>query len=653
MAKRVYRTICPRDCYDTCILLVEVSEGVVTSIRGDPLHPVTRGATCPRAVGDPLRLTRGRILYPYLRVGGKPDGRLVRITWDQALDIAASRLSEVLREHGPEAVLHISYAGNMGLITWYYTRRLWNALGATSTDYSLCSSTGHEAIGLHYGLSYGVLPEEIEDMEMIVFWGINAAVSAIHLWLLALNARRRRGSLLATIDPRVTETARASDIHLRPRPGTDVALAYGVARHLIANNLVDREFIERYTYGFEKFAEEAAKWSLERVERVTGVSKKLIEAFAEEYAKRKPSVVFIGMGLTRTPNGPDIARVVSLLPALVGQHRGFYYTNSRGWLLDLALITGETYGAKPSRVVSMAELGELLDKGEFHYVYIYGINAVESLPASHLVARGLARRDVFVVVHDTHWNTTTRYADLVLPAPTYLEKTDLPLTYGHATIVLGKKVVEPLGESRPEYEVVWELAKRLGIEEDWLYDDPLKVLARAVEDALQEGTIKDLLEGRLVRLRQRPRNEYQTPTGRIEFYSTRAEKLGLNPLPQHRDIVLGPDDYILLTGAHPRYTNSQFREVYGLHPPVVYVNPVDAKRSGIMDGGKVLVYNSYGEVCLRAVVTSSVPEKTLWTTRHVIGLNGKPINTLMPPVRHRVGGTPVLNAVKVKIKPID
>lgn len=496
MADSVYRVVCPRDCYDTCVLLVEVENGVVVRVRGDPSHPVTRGVACPRAAGDPLRLVRGRIRYPYLRVGGKPDGRLVRVSWSEALDIAAAKLREVLREYGPSSVLHIDYAGNMGIVTWYYTRRFWNAIGAASTDYSLCSNTGHEAIGLHYGLSYGVLPEEFEKMEMIVFWGVNAAVSAVHMWLLALRARRERGSLLATVDPRVTETARASDIHLRPRPGTDVALAYGIARHLIVNDLVDKEFIERYTYGFERFAEEAIKWTPERVERVTGVPRRLMERFAEEYAARKPSVVFIGMGLARTPNGPDIIRAVSLLPALVGQHRGFYYSNSRGWLVNLALVTGEAYGAKPARIVSMAELGELLARGKFHYVYIYGVNAVESLPASHLVAKGLARSDVFVVVHDTHWNTTTRYADLILPAPTYLEKTDLPLSYSHATLTLSKMVVEPLGESKAEYEVIWELAKRLGVKDEWLYEDPLDTITKALEDALRGGEHKRPARGK-------------------------------------------------------------------------------------------------------------------------------------------------------------
>ncbi len=636
---RVITVACPRDCYDTCF--IDVDPDTLTP-RASSLNPITRGFLCPRGRGDKARVfSRERILYPHVKPGGK-NSSFKRVAWDEALDLVADRLEQTIEEYGPGSVLHIEYAGNMGLLTWYYPQRLWNRIGAARTDYSICSKSGHEAISLHYGLSYGRQPEDIAKSRLLVFWGFNAAVSAVHLWQLALEARSR-GARIVTVDPRRSETAKRSDLWVQPRPGTDVALAYGVAREIIESGFVDLEFVSKYTLGFEAFREEALKWTPERVEQVTGVPSATVKSLAEAYGSLKPSITLIGFGVQRSRNGAEAVRIVSLLPALVGIHRGFYYSNSRGFYVRVDRLTLEDK-YKPSRVVSQVALADLVERGEFKFIFVYNSNPVLTLPRADKLVKGFTRQDTFLVVHDTHWTETAKLADVVLPAPTFYEKEDVVIPYSHGYVIYSRRVIQPLGESRDEVWLTCRLAEKLGIKD--VCTDPIEALREALDGAL-EGSFEDLLEGKVLRLKYRPIEEYQTPSGKIEFYSTVAAKRGINPLPVHREPDKG---FTLLTTAHPLYTNTQFRDVYGEIPPVVYVNPEDAESMGLAEGDAVEVYNENGSVELRVHVTGDVPRGVLWSPKELVGLNGAPQNVLMSTETQAIGGSPVFNSTIVSLR---
>ncbi len=644
------KTVCPRDCYDTCFITAFINDlGRITSIKGDPENPVTQGFTCARGAKDHVRVYKNRVLYPFIRAGRKPGRRFRRASWGEALDIVVSRLREVIEKYGPEAILHLEYAGNMGLLTWYFPQRLWNAIGASKTDYSICSKSGHEAISLHYGLSYGVLPEELLEMKLIVYWGFNAAVSSPHLWALSIKARRS-GAVIAVVDSRRSESARRANIWLNPRPGSDVALAYGIARYLIEHDYIDTKFIEEWTYGYDLFKEEVMKWTPSRVEDVTGVKWSLIEELGDAYGRLKPSATMIGFGFQKSIQGAEGVRAVSLIPALLGLHRGFYYSNSRGWLVDIPYLNGEKLSKVKPRVVSQVSLGRYIERGEFKFIYIYNMNPILTLPDQRALRKGLARGDVFVVVHETHWTETADYADIVLPAPTYLEKDDIVLPYSHPYVRVMRKVIEPLGESRDEIWVMKKLAERLDLNAEWVLEDPWNALARALHGALENGSFDELLQGKVLRLRQRRRDSYQTPTGKIEFYSTIAEKIGFNPLPVQRPLKLGDKDFILLNSATPKYTHTQFQEVYGPIPPLVVINPEDARSLGIVDGDEVELYNEYGRVRVRAHISNDVPRGVLWSPRQLAGLGGEAQNSLVPPTTQEIGGGPIFNSIIVRVQ---
>ncbi|MEM3730377.1 MAG: molybdopterin-dependent oxidoreductase [Candidatus Bathyarchaeia archaeon] len=645
-------TVCPRDCYDTCFMKVYLNNKKGPfRIVGCKGNPITQGFLCPRGVMDIKRAySPMRVLYPHKRVGNKPNGKFERISWDEALDIIVGKLKNTLEKFGPSSVLHLDYSGNMGLLTLHLPQRLFYYLGFSQTDLSICSKSGHEALTLHYGLSYGINPEELPKMKLIVYWGFNAAVSAPHLYALSLKARKCDGKIVV-IDPRKSETAKSADFWLQPKPGSDVALAYGVMKHLIQNNLVDFDFIEKHTFGFEKLKEKTAEISSKSIEQATGLKWNAIEKLAEFYANLKPNATMIGLGIQKSLLGAEAVRAVSLIPALIGLHRGFFYTNSRGWNVDLQYLKGENLMEKCVRVVSQVALGKHLEKGEFKFVYIYNMNPAETLPNQRTVRKGLMRNDVFVVVHDTHWTETARHADVVLPAATFLEKDDIVVSYSHNYVRKSNKVIEPLGESKSELWVAMEIAKRLNIKEKWLYDDAWETVEKAFGDSFENGSFQDLMNGKTLRLKAKPKDEYQTPTGKIELYSTVAEKLGFSALPMlpQQCQTPGQGGFILLNTAVAKYTHTQFQDVYGPLPPIVLLNPKDAKQHSIKDGDPIKLFNKLGSVGLRARISNAVPAGVLWTPRECNDLDNKPLNMIVPDTTQTIGGGPIFNTTIVKI----
>lgn len=639
--------MCARDCPDACFLDVEVRDDVVVSVRASKENPVTAGITCPRALGDPQRLySMDRVLNPYVRET-REGQRFKLSTWDDALDLAARRLRETLDTGGPESVLLLDYYGNTGLLSSRFSRRLWTALGATRTDGAVCSASGHAALGLHYGLSYGVEPEALLDRKIIVFWGFNAKNSSPHTWALALRARRENDAAIVVVDPRRSESTSMADLWLYPAPGSDVALCYGLARHLIAGGHVDEGFVAEHCAGYEAYAEEALRWTPDRVEAVTGVSRKGVESLVDALVEYGSPVFMLGIGLNKGLQGAESVRAVSLIPALLGESRGFYYTNSRGRYLS-GDLEGKTLTCTAPRVVSQISVGERLEAGEYRFVYVQGMNPVLTLPDSGSVMAGLTRDDVFLVVHDTHLTETCRLADVVLPAATYLEKDDIVLSDSHPYVRKACKAVEPWGMSRGEVWVMRKLASRVGVKESWVYDDPWAEASRVLEEAFTGGGYRDLMNGSTVRLRMRPLDEYQTPSGRIEFFST-AAGAGVSPLPAQMDTSRAPDEYVLISSSLPKYTHTQFRDVYGEIPLRVWVNPVDAERHGVDDGSEVTLFNENGRLRLTAFVTENVPRGVLWAPRQLVDGEGNLQNSLTPGVPQLIGGGPGFNSTKVRI----
>jgi anaerobic selenocysteine-containing dehydrogenase len=607
---------------------------------GDKPHPITQGVLCPRGYKDIERVTStDRVLYPHKR----NDQGYKKISWDDALSLISTAITTTIDTYGPESCLQLNCIGNQGLFSSYIPQRLFYALGFTQTDDSICSKSGHDGLSLHYGLSYGIDPDTLPDMDAIVYWGFNAAVSAPHLYRLSKKSQKKGGTILV-IDPRKSETAQSADTWIQVAPGSDVVLVYGVLKYIIENELYNEKFIKEYTLGFEHLKEKINDITIDEIETVTGVSWDTICELAETYTHK--TVTMIGIGMQKSINGSEAVRAISLIPAVVGMHRGFFYSNCYGWYIDIPFITGKSVTTKNFNTVSQVALGRLLKKGRFKCVYIHNMNPVETLPNHKAVKSGLLRNDVFVVVHDTHWTKTTQCADVVLPAPTYFEKEDIVVPYSHKYIKKSNAIIPPVEKSKSEIWVMNNLAHNLNCPE-WVTENCWDIIRTAFENSFEKGSFSDLKEGKLITLKMRPENEYQTPSKKIEIYSTRAEK-GVTPLPyQHSTDTNG---FFMLNSALKKYTHTQFQDVFGVIPPLVFINVKDALKIGINDSDIVEVYNELGSIHLKAVISVSVPPGVVWVPRQGKDIRGVPQNCIVPDITQNIGGGPVFNSTLVKIK---
>nr|WP_287069275.1 molybdopterin-dependent oxidoreductase [Pyrobaculum sp.] len=614
---------CTRDCYDTCIFRAEKREG---RIRLVPIGEFpTLGFTCARGVADVKRLNSPRrVKTPLLR----GERQVVEVSWERALGELAARIKEA----EPEEIIHIDYDGNQGLLTWYYPQRLFNAIRSASTDYSICSAEGSEAIKLHWGRSYGAMPEELEKRPA-AFWALDASTSFIHGWALAKRGRNPT----AAVDVIWTNTMRHVDLPVLVRPGTDVVLALGVAREIIEMGAYDREFVERHTHGFEQFVKHVQKFTPQYVEEEAGVPRDVFYKLVDFYLK-KP-VTIIGFAIGRTENGGDAARAISLIHALLGDPAGFYYSNSGAWGIDFAYIRG-LHAAKPSKVVPMGLVGGSIS--QFKVAYVWNANPVATLPQGDRIAKAAERGDITLAVHTPLMDETAEAAHIVLPAPLYLEKEDVVYSYWHNYLIYNTAVADPPGFARRETWVVRELAKLIGVgDHPLMREDPWD----AVNIALKGTgiTLEELRRRGAVRLPAPDYYKYPTATGKVEFYSVTAVKKGLPPLPEYKPPRR--DAYVLTFPPNPLYTNSQFRDIYGEPEPAVYLNPSD------FVSDCVVLYNENGEAVLKAKPSPHVPRGVIVYTGIGKDLRGVPINTLARGEPGPYGGTPRLYTTYVNIRP--
>ncbi|MCX8088282.1 MAG: molybdopterin-dependent oxidoreductase, partial [Meiothermus ruber] len=320
MTVRKARVTCPLDCPDACSLIASIDEesNTLLKIEGDPRHPITQGFACVKTYRYPERNHHPlRPLYPLRRVGKKGEGRFERVSWETALDEIAGRLREVIGAHGPEAVLPYHYAGTMGLMQYEHPLTFFRALGASELQTTICATAGREAWVRSYGDRYGVDPEDAPQARFILLWGINSLHTNTHLTPL-LKKARQNGARIVHIDPYENLTSRFADEHIKIRPGSDAALAYGMARAIVKAGLHDRAYIARMTTGFEAFMQVAEEWTPQRVEAITGVAAETVERLALEFARARASLIRTSYGLTRHPGGASALRAVILLPAITG-----------------------------------------------------------------------------------------------------------------------------------------------------------------------------------------------------------------------------------------------------------------------------------------------------------------------------------------------
>ncbi|HEY6353492.1 MAG TPA: molybdopterin-dependent oxidoreductase, partial [Burkholderiaceae bacterium] len=489
--QRTVRGACPHDCPDTCALRVTVEGGRVVRVQGDPDHPPTHGALCNKVSRYAERThSPDRVLHPRKRVGPKGSGRFQRIGWDEALDTIASRL-HAIAQRDPQAIVPYSYAGTMGLVQGEgMAARVFNKLGASLLDRTICSSAGGEALAATYGGKIGMHLEHYAESKLIVIWGSNSITSNLHFWTFAQQAKRS-GARLWCIDPRRSETAEKCHRHLALLPGTDGALALALMHELITHCWLDEDYIARHVEGFDALRERALAWPPERAAAECGLQADDIRELAREYGTTQPAAIRLNYGMQRAAGGGNAVRLIALLPCLTGawRHRaGGLLLSASGWFKsvrgDVALQKPELRAGRKPRTINMTTIGDdLLREAspafgpKIEALVVYNSNPVAVAPHSSRVVQGFAREDLFTVVLEHFMTDTADHADIVLPATTQLEHLDVHISYGHTYAMFNEPAIAPLGEAKPNSQIFRELAHRMGFSEPCFADDDV-TLAR-------------------------------------------------------------------------------------------------------------------------------------------------------------------------------
>jgi anaerobic selenocysteine-containing dehydrogenase len=684
---RVVRGACPHDCPDTCSMLTTVVEGRVESVRGDPDHPVTRGFLCAKVNRYPERTeSPHRVLHPLIRTGPKASGEFREASWNEALDLIARRLGEAVAAHGPQSVLPYSYSGTLGLVqSASLDRRFFHALGASLLDRTICSEAGFEGYRYTIGASIGTDPEEVHAARLIILWGTNTLTSNPHLWPQVRRAREA-GARIVGIDPYRTRTMTQVDEHLAIRPGTDAALALAMMHVIIAEGLVDREYVETATTGFEALAERVRDFDPERAARITGLEAGRIAVLAREYAAARPAFIRINYGLQRHAGGGMAVRTIACLPALCGHWRsaagGILLSTSGFWksgkyALNLRAVQRPDLIPAGTRTINMNRLGQALAGGyagesvrgrelasgpPVSALIVYGSNPAAVAPDQGAVQRGLAREDLFTVVHEIFMTDTARLADVVLPATTQPEQWDLHTAYGQYWLTLNQPAIPTRGGAVSNSELFRRLGRALGLDPALFAPSDCDLIKTLLDTpALREAgvTFERLLEGP-VRVAPRPyapfaAGTFPTPSGKCELYSERMAANGLDPVPGYTPMRESPDTAPELARRFPlnlisppahHHLNTSFGGLDSIRraagDPTLHLHPADAGPRNLSAGAWARVFNDRGEFLARCVVTDAarpgvVLAPGLWWTQHSPG-SGNVNQTTSPAVTDMGGG---------------
>lgn len=631
-AHRTVHAVCPHDCPDTCAMLVTVDEsGRAVRMAGDPDHPTTHGFLCTK-VAKYLERTYhdGRLLYPQIRDGRKGEGKFRRATWDEALDLIASRLNEIRKEN-PQSILPYSYAGTMGLLQGEgMDRRFFHRIGASLLDRTICATAGAEALNLTYGTRMGTDPETVGAAKLILLWGTNTLTSNTHLWPFIRQAKAN-GAKVICIDPLRTRTAVASDEHIAIRPGTDAALALAMMHVIFRDGLEDRGYLEAMTLGWEKLRRRALdEYSPERVAPICRIPVATIEDLAHRYATTRPTFIRLNYGLQRHAGGGSAVRAISLLPAVTGAWDdvggGALLSTSGTFPIDSDALQRKDLIPPGTRTINMIALGRALndvDDPPVKALVVYNSNPGAVAPDREHVLKGLARKDLFTVVLEHFQTDTADWADVLLPATTQLEHEDVHKAYGHLYLMYNARAIEPLGESLPNTEIFRRIAARMGLDHPELQATDDEMMRTVLGNA---ASLDELRERSWIRLNlPSPHMPWRrgapvpTPSGKIEIESASVAALGLDPLPlyippyesEERDPELARRFPLALISppAHT-FLNSSFVNVASLRraagKPTLEIHADDAAKRGIAEGQRVAIYNDRGTFTAEAVVTDRV-----------------------------------------------
>lgn len=624
MTRREINAVCPYDCPDACGLVVTTEDGKVTKVVGNPKHAFTRGMLCPKmahyeeTVHSPERLTT-----PLKRVGPKGAGEFTPISWDEAVATIAERFKASIEEYGGQSIMPYSYAGTMGLIHKAAGFPLFARLGAVRHNRGICSPAKTYGWQMIMGNTFGTRPQELSHSDCVILWSLNALATDIHI-MHDVKAAKARGAKVWVIDIYRSITCDQADEVILTKPGTDGALALGILYILERDHLVNRDFIANHVIGYDKLVGEILPdFTPEHVAAITGVPVAQLEALANAYGTAKAPFIRLGSGLSRYGNGAMTVRTIACLPAVVGAYEhlggGMLSDAKGGYYINDNLMSWNVHAGKVVPTVPMVKLGDILNQTEspIRCLYIYSSNPAITAPDQNQVRRGLLRDDLFTVVHERFLTDTANYADIVLPATSSVEADDIYNSYGHYTSAIGYKAIEPIGESKSNWDTICLIAKAMGITDPFFDKTALDLIHDILAAAthVSEADKAKLLSGEPVEMPvpEDYKLRFKTKSGKIEMYNPQeTPALPMYMAPHNATIAKGA--FHLINAPDIRILDSSFCErVFDQQKPLMsaWLHPEDGKALGFVEGERIELYNEQGTLQLPVFFDERVRPKTV------------------------------------------
>ena len=666
------KVICPLDCPDSCGMVATVVNGRITGLSGDKDHPYTNGFICRKMRSYPERVYgKERILFPQVREGRKGNGNFRRISWDDAFDILANRLTEIEQKYGGESILPYSYAGNMGAVNRFAGYPFFHRLGTSRLDQTICAAASGAAWETQCKGIPGSPPEKALDADLIVCWGINCKVTNVHFWHYAVRAKKR-GCRILVIDPYRNMTAKSADIYQAVKPGGDVALALGILKALIEGHSVAEEHINEETAGFDQLSGYLKNTAWQEFVSQSGVEKERMEELSELFCHTPRTFLRLGTGLSRNSRGGMAVRAITSLAAALGLYgagagRGILDFTG-GFRGDNDKLAYPSLAAETTRKVNMIQLGHALTvlappvKG----LFVYNSNPLSVCPDGAMVRRGMMREDLFTVVHEQVMTPTACYADLLLPATTFLENRDIYTSYGHFYMGVVEPAVSPVAETMSNFDLFQNLAERMGFEDapfKQSCDERIVDYLSDMEGIPSDVSIPEVMEGGYI-LSSRAN---QTGSLLADHQSKFQFSSGFSPQePGIPCLIAGGefDDvdmqsrfpFLLITPPHMDLLNSTFGERYPDKPGELLIHPQDAAASNIDDGESLILENYRGWTTRVARLTEDtqrgllVAEGVFWQSSSP---EGNAINDLTSQNLADMGGGATFHESRVRLKKIS
>lgn len=636
-------SVCPLDCPDTCSLMVSIDDGKITKVRGSKVNPFTQGSVCNKVAKYYPEFVHGkhRLSQPLLRTGPRGAGEYRAISWDEALDRVHEGVSDVIKRHGPQAVLPLNYAGPHGkLAGGSMDQRFFSRLGASDLNRSpLCGGVRSLAYKSMFGSAQGMSPEQVRCSDLILIWGTNITVSNLHL-MREINVARKRGATLVVIDPRETQVAKQADLFLQVKPGSDVALALKAIAYLDSISALNNNF-PHPVYGLDEFLVNARSYKEADLASLCGIDNAAFLQFVALCQNAKRLALSTGVGLERSRNGGASITAALSLAVLLGEPgkvgHGVMGSYSKAFKSnDLLHNKADQRDAKQRRIFNIVDTANhLLDKSledPIQAVFIYNHNPMATHPEQNKMRAALSQEDLFIVGCDVQMNDSMLYCDIILPAATHFEHADIFASYGHTYLQRAEPVIDQVGESLANTEIFRRLAKKFGFTESAFSDSDEALIDQAFHLTKKDNGVErasQLSVEQVLKMQAEDRcwlseKQLDTPTQKIELLSPSLGETYRCALPKYQPITQDAE-FILISPASARRINASFGGSSESEPEYLEINPQDAARHHILDGDCVMLYNGLGQVQLLAKITTAVVagvlccEKGAWCKSSVTG----------------------------------